>query len=78
VTWQPEIWHTVSFDVDTYIVLKFQLSTSSRFEVIRKKVKTWTHLSEKPLSKNNGTCNARAMSQFKCLFSSKNNYCMEV
>jgi len=37
--------------MDTYIVSKFQLSTSSRFRVICKKVKTWTHLPEKPLSK---------------------------
>jgi len=28
-------------------------------------VKTWTHLPEKPLSKNKGTRSARAMSQLK-------------
>jgi len=33
---------------------------SSRFGVIRKKLKTWTHLPEKPLSKNKGTRSARA------------------
>jgi len=34
-----------------------------RFGVIRKKVKTWTHLPEKPPSKNKGTRSKRAMSQ---------------
>jgi len=32
---------------------------ASRFGVIRKKVKTLTHLLEKPLSKNKGTTRAR-------------------
>jgi len=45
--------------VDTCIVGKFQLSTSSGFGIIRKKVKTWTHLPEKLLSKNEGTTRAR-------------------
>jgi len=45
--------------MDTYIVWKLQLSTFSRFGVIRKKVKTWTYLPEKPLSKNKGTRSAR-------------------
>jgi len=58
VTWRPEIWHTVSFDGYLHCV-KFQLSTSSRFGVIRKKVKTWTHLPEKPLSENKETRSAR-------------------
>jgi len=45
--------------VETYIVWKCQLSTSSCFGVIRKSVKTWTHLPEKSLNKNKGT-HARA------------------
>jgi len=41
--------------MDTYIVRKFKLSTSSRFGSYSQKVKTWTHLPEKPPSKNKGT-----------------------
>jgi len=51
--------------MDTYIVRKFQRSSSSRFGVIRKNVKTWTHLPEKPRSKNKGTRSVRAMSQWR-------------
>jgi len=62
VTWQPEICHTVSYNEYLHCV-KFQLFTTSRFGVIRKKVKTWTHLPEKPMSKNKGTRSTLAMSQ---------------
>jgi len=45
---------------------KFQLSTYNRFGVIRKKVKTWTHLPEKPLSKNKETRRARDVPMKLC------------
>jgi len=54
VTWRPEIWHTISFDRYLHCV-KISAFYTSGFGVIRKKVKTWTHLPEKSLSKNKGT-----------------------
>jgi len=57
VTWPdgPKLGTPLAL-IDNYIMWKFQLSTSSRFGVIHKKVKTWTHLpKKKTLSKNKGT-----------------------
>jgi len=61
VTWQPEIWHIVSFDgyLQSYIVWKVSFIWPAVFELLAKKLKTWTHLPEKPLSKNKGTRSVR-------------------
>jgi len=40
MTWQPEIWHNASFSGYLHCVKISAIYTSSRFGVIRKKVKT--------------------------------------
>jgi len=58
VTWRPEIWNTVSFDGYLHCV-KISVFYVKPFWSYLQKVKTWTHLPEKPLSKNKGTRSAR-------------------
>jgi len=58
MTWQVEIWHTVSFDGYLHCVKILAFHVLPFWSYLQK-VKIWTHLPEKPLSKNEGTRSAR-------------------